>query len=103
MKKTFATLFMALIVTIGAAAPSVSASEPVLNDEPEFTTQAFGTATALFAGGIITGFVVDGITLSVTDFSAGEWASIGIDYIACTDASNNFEINPETNEWRCND
>lgn len=47
----------------------------------EFTTSA--GAVAVFVGGIIVAFMIDGIVINMTDFSIAQWQSILVDWTNC--------------------
>lgn len=75
-------------------------SEPN-DDDPLITPTALVGATAVFVGGILVGFVVDGVIISSTGFSAGEWIAIGIAHSMCKAKLKTFYFDRNTGETAC--
>lgn len=116
-------MFTALVMIVGMSIPSLdaqAASNPELNfetwdefnefmnngkliegDENDISPAAVLPAVAVFVGGILAGFIVDGVLISATGFSGGTWASIAIDYSSCKIKGRTFYLDRDTGETAC--
>lgn len=54
-----------------------------LGVEGEYTISSVTGAVAIFAAGIIVGYLIDGIILHKTQYSAAQWTAVGIAYTTC--------------------
>lgn len=121
MKKVLLSL-SAFLLFIGLSVPSVNAQGPQelhfdtmdefnealkngmfseSNDDNDIAPAAVGPAVAVFVGGILVGFVVDGVVIYSTGFSSSQWVAIGIAYFSCFGSNKYFYLDRVTGETAC--